>query len=130
MRLREVIGAEPNVVFARRCGIGETTLRKYLDGADPSTSRLVAIADVANVSVEWLATGRGSKQRAATRAPVVFDDLDRLTRTIAAVQEGLQAIGRTLLPDKYAELVAAAYQLMTASTSNTAQIVSFIRAAA
>lgn len=131
-RLREVIGDEPQAAFARRCGIGETTLRKYLDGADPSTSRLVAIADTTNISVEWLATGRGEKARNARSQadPVQFDDMDRLARTIAACEEGLRAIHRTLPPEKYGELVAAAYRLMGGSSTSTAGVVQFIKAAA
>lgn len=34
------------------------TLRRYLFGSEPSLTILVAVAEAANVSVEWLATGR------------------------------------------------------------------------
>ncbi|MEY4413430.1 MAG: hypothetical protein RIQ53_723 [Pseudomonadota bacterium] len=145
-RLREVMGDEPHAAFARRCGVGETTLRKYLAGADPSTSRLVAMADAARVNLEWLATGRGPKVRstarttdAQTMSAVVesrptFDDIARLTATIAAVQEGLVSVNLTLPPAKYAELVAAAYELMGGGTEaaqpQSAHVVRFIRAAA
>lgn len=105
-------------------------MRKYLAGAEPSTFRLVAIADTANVNIEWLATGRGPKKGTAQASqPADLGDLSRLTATIAAVEEGLRQIHRKLPPDKYAEVVAAAYQLMT-SQSSTAQIVQFIRVAA
>lgn len=130
-RLRELIGDESHSSFARRCGVGETTLRKYLDGADPSTKRLIAMAEAGRCTVEWLATGRGPKKHGAPVAsqPADLGDLSRLTATIAAVEEGLRQIHRKLPPDKYAEVVAAAYQLMT-SQSSTAQIVQFIRVAA
>lgn len=130
-RLASLIGDEPQTTFARRCGFSESTLRNYLDGADPSRSRLVAIADACDVSIEWLATGRGARERrpVAPAAGGAFDDLERLTRAVAAVQEGLQASGRTFAPDRYAQLVAAAYQLMAAPGTTTAQIVQFIKAA-
>lgn len=127
-RIRDLIGDESHASFARRCGVGETTLRKYLGGADPSTARLVAMADANNVSIEWLATGRGSRKRVPSQ-PADLGDLDRLTRTVAAVEEGLRSVKLTLPPDKYAELVAAAYQLMAAPASTGAQIIQFIRAA-
>jgi phage repressor protein C with HTH and peptisase S24 domain len=47
--------------LSRVTGISRRSIGEYLAGdAEPSTSRLVAIADAAGVSVEWLATGRGA----------------------------------------------------------------------
>lgn len=132
-RLVEVIADEPHVAFARRAMVGETTLRKYLAGAEPSTSRLVSLAAAGNVSIEWLATGQGPRYRAAAGAgspTASLDDLQRLQDTIEAVEKGLRAIDRTLSPAKYAELVVAAYELMAAPTTSSAQIVQFIKAAA
>ena len=63
IRLREIIGVESLASFSRRCGVSEGGLRKYLEGASPSTNNLIAIADTASVSIEWLATGRGQKIR-------------------------------------------------------------------
>ena len=70
-RLVEVLGDEPLTSFARRCGVIEGTLRNIIkSGAWPRTDNLVAIADAANVNIEWLATGRGPKQRGAALAAV------------------------------------------------------------
>ncbi len=63
-RMRECIGEEPVAAFARKCGIGESLMRKYLSGSEPSASNLSRIADVAGVTLDWLATGRGPKRRA------------------------------------------------------------------
>lgn len=126
-RIQDAIGDEPVAAFGRRSGISESLLRKYLVGAVPSLLKAAAIASAANVSIEWLATGRGSRKRVPSQ-PADLGDLDRLTRTVAAVEEGLRSVKLTLPPDKYAELVAAAYQLMGAATSTSAQIVQFIRA--
>jgi transcriptional regulator with XRE-family HTH domain len=62
-RIKEAIGDEPVAAFARRCGFGESLLRKYLSGSEPSATNLSRIADAAGVSLEWLATGRGKKER-------------------------------------------------------------------
>ena len=60
-RIREIIGDEAGAAFARRCGIPESLLRKYLNGSQPSVRNLVVMARAAGVSVEWLATGRREK---------------------------------------------------------------------
>jgi hypothetical protein len=145
-RISEIVGEESQAAFARRCGFSDALLRKYLQGAEPSLLRAVRIAQAANVNLEWLATGRGPKARGAPEsasvvtmpAPAeprpVFDDLARLTATITAVQEGLASVNLTLPPAKYAELVAAAYELMGGSSeaapAQSAHVVRFIRAAA
>lgn len=63
LRLRDMLGQESVTSFGRRCGIGEATLRKYFSGTLPNSENLVAIADAGNVSIEWLAAGRGPKTR-------------------------------------------------------------------
>lgn len=45
--------------LSRRAGIPRATLSSYLGGAsEPTVSRLVALANAAGVSIEWLATGQ------------------------------------------------------------------------
>lgn len=119
--------------FARRCGLSEAAFRKYLGGTQPSADRLVTIADTAGVNVLWLAAGRGPKKGSATPAPAEPTqplDVARLTRAIAAVQEGLQAINRTLAPQKHAELVLAAYELLESPATSASNVIKFIKAAA
>lgn len=114
VRLREVIGDESLASFGRRCGISEGGIRKYLNGASPSTENLVAMADVANVNIEWLATGRGPKMRGSVAQPGSAQALDEqlLARSIGTVEDGLRAVGRSLPPDKHAKLIQAAYNLL------------------
>ena len=140
-RLREAMGDQSGTAFARRCGISEGAIRKYLLGASPSTENLIAIADAANVSIEWLAAGRGPKQRGAApapaQAPAVQLDTRILTRAVTAVQEGLAGLKRPLPPDKHAALIMAAYELIledeqqaAAAETTSARIVKFIKMAA
>lgn len=70
-RIKQVIEPDSVASFSRRCGIADSALRKYLAGAIPSSVNLVAIADAANVNIEWLATGRGNKQRTIHSTAVV-----------------------------------------------------------
>lgn len=52
--------------LAERTGVGKSTVDKWAQGnSDPSRANLIAIADAAGVSVQWLATG----QDAALDAP-------------------------------------------------------------
>lgn len=62
-RIRILIDDEFVSSFARRCGMGESLIRKYLAGAQPNAANLVAIANAKGVTVDWLATGREPKYR-------------------------------------------------------------------
>ena len=60
-----------------------------------------------------------------------------LSRAIGAVQEGLASIKRTLPPDKHAQLIEAAYELIledeqaaAAEATTSARIIKFIKLAA
>lgn len=68
-RLNEVIGDESISSFARRAGFRESVLRGYFsEGKRPGMDYLVAIANAGGVTVDWLATGRLPKTRAALSA--------------------------------------------------------------
>jgi len=130
-RLRELIPPRQTSAFARRSGIPEGSLRDYLGGHDPSRARLVAMADAANVRIEWLAAGRGPRERTASADAIALDDADRLQAAIEAVEEGLAAINRRLPPDKHAQLIIAAYDLIDAMDEDSpGRVINFIRAAA
>jgi transcriptional regulator with XRE-family HTH domain len=123
-RLRGVIGDESVTAFSRKCGFAESTLRKYLDGAEPSVLRLQSIADAAGVTLQWLATGEEPKLRRdlvaalraaergapADEAPAL--DMERLAQALQAVEEGLQDADVELEPIDKAEVVCAAYDLI------------------
>lgn len=57
-RLRQVIGSRSVLKFSQECGISDSLMRKYLAGSQPGLGKLVRLAEVGGVSVEWLATGR------------------------------------------------------------------------
>ena len=65
-RLKSMIGKNPASRFARKCGLNEGTLRKYLMGeATPGVDKLLRIAQVAGVNLHWLVTGEGAQSAAA-----------------------------------------------------------------
>lgn len=83
-RLRELIGEGSVSAFARKVGLSEAILRKYLMGSEPSLSKANQIARNANCSLEWLATGCGYRYR---QAEVV--DRGALEHAIHLALEGL-----------------------------------------
>ncbi len=62
MRLKTLVSGYYSAnQFAKLCGIQQSLLRKYLNAISlPGLDKLVAIASATGVSVEWLATGKGS----------------------------------------------------------------------
>lgn len=137
-RLLELVGDDPLLSFSRRCGVNEGTLRNIIkSGAMPRTDHLIAIADAANVSIEWLAAGRGPKQRGASALPATaqpeptinLEDLDRLTMAMEAVEEGLGPRYNHATPKQRAQLVAAAYDLLL-DMDQKSNVIKFIKLAA
>jgi len=64
-RLRILVAPSTVSAFARKVGLNESLIRKYLKGSEPSLSRADQIARKVNVSLEWLATGCGYQYRQA-----------------------------------------------------------------
>ncbi|MGN7511709.1 LexA family transcriptional regulator [Aeromonas salmonicida] len=59
-RLTSVIGAEPVRAFARRAGMSDTGLKRYLyDGTIPPIDRAMRLAEAGNVDLIWLLFGIG-----------------------------------------------------------------------
>jgi len=68
-RLKELIGPNSANSFARKVGLGESLLRKYLSGTTPSIDNALKIAKGADVSFMWLASGEGPKLADASLLP-------------------------------------------------------------
>ena len=64
-RLQQLLQDTTVSAFARKVGLSESLIRKYLKGSEPSLMRADQIARKANVSLEWLATGCGYQYRQA-----------------------------------------------------------------
>lgn len=58
-RLLDAIGDESVHAFAQRSGVVDSTLRRYLAGSMPGVDKLLVLAEAANVTLDWLAAGRG-----------------------------------------------------------------------
>ena len=100
-RLQSLIGEGSISAFARKVGLSEALIRKYLKGAEPGLARANQIAMGANCSLEWLATGCGYLYR---QAEVV--DREALG---AAQQLLLEQHPKAVLPDEEALVILLAY---------------------
>lgn len=61
-RLKDSIGTDSLRSFAKKAGISDGALRKYLAGKSEATRPvLISLAKVAGVNLAWLLTGEGSK---------------------------------------------------------------------
>ncbi len=65
--------AGSTTALARQAGISQSGIRRYFRGGDPSRRHLIAIANAAGVSVEWLATGEAGGAP-EDKAPSVLGD--------------------------------------------------------
>ncbi|MDH5511174.1 MAG: helix-turn-helix domain-containing protein, partial [Nitrospinota bacterium] len=90
-RLKIIIGKTSLRVIAQRAGISESAIRKWLKGeTEPALGNLVALAQLAGVNVEWLATGDGPMrkgERSDVESPTLLEKLDRLQRRGGVGQE-------------------------------------------
>ncbi|MEA3643658.1 MAG: helix-turn-helix domain-containing protein [Lamprobacter sp.] len=106
-RLAEIKGGMSTLGFAQKCGISESIFRKYLAGTSvPGADKLVEIAQTAQVSLSWLATGEGRRDGVEDRL-----DLAMLRSVIAGVEADLEEIGGSMAPEKKAELIALLYEM-------------------
>lgn len=108
-RLRILVAETSVSAFARKVGLSESLIRKYLKGTEPSLSRADLIARRANVSLEWLATGCGYQYR---QAEVVDQAALRVANQIA--RQRLNADARELDETQRLTLLVSIYQFLRA----------------
>jgi transcriptional regulator with XRE-family HTH domain len=61
-RLHDIVNDFPTkAALARAAGVPPSSLESYLEGVEPTRPVLVNLATAADVSLEWLACGRGEK---------------------------------------------------------------------
>jgi transcriptional regulator with XRE-family HTH domain len=73
-RLELAIGSESINSFAKKAGLGESLIRNYIKkGTTPGLDKVIAIAEAAEVSLDWLVLGKGSMR--TITAPIVQNRL-------------------------------------------------------
>lgn len=116
-RLTFLIGEGTVSEFARQVGLGESLIRKYLKGSEPSLARAHQIARHSRCSLEWLASGEGYAYR---RSEMV--DLDAMQRALAIIshEPGMSAL---TLPDEDTLIrIVAVYQLLSTTRVRTGDL--------
>ncbi len=108
---------------ARIAGVTAEQVAKWRDGkAKPSFKAVASLANVAGVSLDWLATGREFSEETSVKL-----DRKELLSAIETVEESLTATNRALNPAKKAELILAIYDLFTSENKpSSAQIISIL----
>lgn len=108
---------------AQIAGVTAEQVAKWRDGkAKPSFKAVASLANVAGVSLDWLATGRELSEGTSVKP-----NRKELLSAIETVEESLTATNRALNPAKKAELILAIYDLFTSENKpSSAQIVSIL----
>lgn len=111
--------------FASLIGKHVGMLQKWeLGTAVPGGDALAGFAST-GVNLHWLLTGEGEM-----RAGFAPFDIERLARAVATVQEGLQAVNGQVPPERFAQLVAAAYAAMAQPGATGGGLAQFLSLAA
>lgn len=126
-RLKSIVPSGSGRDFAKRAGIGYSTVHNYLQAvSSPTLENLVLLAKAGDVSVEWLATGKELTKAVSTdqtgkllKIPFIdsdnfllldsstFPDLHEKTKALAAlrvstdVMEPTFSVGSILLIDQH-----------------------------
>ena len=99
-RLKDAIGSESINSFAKRSSLSEGTVRNIIvNGVMPRLDNLIAMANTAGVTVEWLATGRGAKtyaQAASNDADLSNPPSEPLMPGTALYNKKMKAIGEVM----------------------------------
>jgi phage repressor protein C with HTH and peptisase S24 domain len=80
IRLKELIGGESVLSFARKCEIPESSLRNYLNGRVPGIDIAAKISSSTGSSLEWLISGQGEKTRRDQDDNVIFTSFSSKNR--------------------------------------------------
>lgn len=117
----EIVGSGDAI--SQKTGIPRSTLETYLTGkAEPKASRLVAIADAAGVSVEWLATGRGAMRpdnAAPAKGAASGIDRDLLAAAYKGIAELYRSENARISADPLADEVARIYDDLVETYDST-----------
>lgn len=111
-RIKELRGKMSLIDFSAKFEIHRNTLRHYEAGKRFPDSRLLsAICCDYKVNADWLLLGTGPKFIGDTTNPE--PDQSILHDAIEALEEALEAKGRTMTPQQKAEIITEIYQLIS-----------------
>ncbi|GGA92231.1 helix-turn-helix domain-containing protein [Agarivorans gilvus] len=106
-RLKELMAEQSISSFARKVELSESLIRKYLKGSEPSLAKANQIAQKANCSLEWLATGEGYQYR---KAEVV--DMQALEKAVQLTLAEVKYHDLSVENEKVMKVIVATYQYL------------------
>ena len=106
-RLKELMAEQSISSFARKVELSESLIRKYLKGSEPSLAKANQIAQKANCSLEWLATGEGYQYR---KAEVV--DMQALEKAVQLTLAEVKHHDLSVENEKVMKVIVATYQYL------------------
>ena len=106
-RLKELMAEQSISSFARKVKLSESLIRKYLKGSEPSLAKANQIAQKANCSLEWLATGEGYQYR---KAEVV--DMQALEKAVQLTLAEVKHHDLSVENEKVMKVIVATYQYL------------------
>lgn len=84
-RLNFLFEGRSRNAFAKMYGIGESTFRSYFEGSMPSLDKAAIIAEGAEVSLVWLATGNGPMRPKGVVPQPMLNDQPRFAADLAMI---------------------------------------------
>jgi len=128
-RLREELKLRgmSQIEAARAAGLADVQgIRDVLTGRKRLTVELLGALVPVGVDALYVVTG----ERQAKTQDTALNDRKRLIAAVEAVEEGLVELRRKLPPDKRAELILAAYDLLAEPEKSRNNVVRLVRIAA
>lgn len=109
-RLQALIGDGSVSAFARKVGLSDSLVRRYLAGAEPGLGRALQIARATNSSLEWLAGAQPLRGQ-----PAEGVDMPSLEAAMRLASQVLGADAMAFDNGRAMKLVVASYQYLRAS---------------
>lgn len=117
-RLKQAVrSVGPAKLVAEKAGIPLGTLNAYLAGREMKLSNAAALALATNVSMEWLATGRGSMRPGMAETSHEFHGVLQRADVISAQQALLRPTPGTVLISRYDARAAAGVPVLRGDTA-------------
>lgn len=117
--------------MAAQSGVSVRSYQGYEDGRSLPCAEAIQGFVVLGINANWLLTGEGPMllKDVAAIPPGALDP-SRLRLALEAVEEGLAASGRVMVPGTKAELVLAVYDLLTEPANTKERILKLVKLAA
>jgi len=84
-RIRTIVKKAGSIEkLAKAANISKGVIQQYLSGAsDPGRKKMIALANVGGVTIEWLATGKGIRERLPLNIGVLRNVMEEVERILA-----------------------------------------------